>query len=278
MEKLVKTHERAREMINILLSPIWASVPVALLALSVAAAKSEVREFPSEGLEEVKVENTSGRVSIVALSGSARGGGRRGGQSNKTIVSAIKTQFSDQCSMNIERVGNTLYVKVEKSTFFSFENCEVNFEIKTPKSVNLNLSNGSGDLKINGIHGRLEFSTGSGQVLADGEFLDFNGKSGSGDVSLNGLLGGGQLRTGSGDIHLTFANTSAGMAPKGVLDIKSGSGDAILLFPKGTLIKTNYEGGSGKISNEIGESARAGFVVSMQTGSGDLKIKTQRVK
>ncbi|MBK9323748.1 MAG: DUF4097 family beta strand repeat protein [Bdellovibrionaceae bacterium] len=229
-----------------------------LLATSVALANPEVKEFDSAGLVEVKVENMSGLVSVST------------GEGNKAIVSATKNKFSDKCKMTIEKVDRKLLVKVEKSGIFSTGDCDVNFEIKTPKSVNVDVSSRSGDLKVTGTQGKLDFKIGSGNVLADGEFKNLDGKSGSGDVTVKGLSGGGELKTGSGAITLTFATSKL----NGSIDIKSGSGNATLLFPKGSLVMTNYKAGSGEMTNELGDNPKAEFKISMKAGSGDLKIKT----
>lgn len=114
------------------------------------------------------------------------------------------------------------------------------------------------------------FKIGSGDISADGSFKKIEGKSGSGDIDVKGLAGGGELKTGSGEINITFASSPI----KGVLDIKTGSGDATLFFPKGARVKTSFLAGSGQVSSELGDNPNAPFLVSMKAGSGDLKIKS----
>ncbi|MEK6774530.1 MAG: DUF4097 family beta strand repeat-containing protein [Bdellovibrionota bacterium] len=222
-------------------------------------AETENKEFESKGLNEVSVENISGKVTVSAFEGA------------KASVVATKNKFSDKCKMSIDRSGNKLVLKVEKSGgVFSSDECDVDFEVKVPKAVDLSLNVGSGNMIINGIHGALNFKVGSGNTSADGSFKKIDGMSGSGNVTVKGLNGGGGIKTGSGEINLTFTNKSL----KGELDLKAGSGNATLLFPKGSKVKTNFFAGSGQVSNELGDNPNALFLVSMKAGSGNLKIKS----
>lgn len=226
---------------------------------ALAAPTSESKDFESKGLSGVFVENTSGKVIVSSVDGA------------KSTVAATKNKFSDKCKMTIDRSGNKLVIKVEKtSSFFSTEECDVDFQINVAKTVDLDLAVGSGNLTVKGIQGDLVFKVGSGDIFADGAFKKIDGKSGSGKVAIKGLTGGGELKTGSGEIDLTYAVSSL----KGELDLKTGSGDVTIMFPKGTKIKTSYKAGSGEMSNELGDNPKAAFKVSMKAGSGDLKIKS----
>jgi hypothetical protein len=226
---------------------------------ALAAAAPETKDFESKGLSGVSVENTSGKVVVSSVDGA------------KATVVATKNKFSDKCKMTIDRTGNKLVVKVEKtSSRFSTEECDVDFKVNVPKAVDLDLAVGSGDLTVKGIQGDLAFKVGSGDVSADGTFKKIDGKSGSGKVAVKGLTGGGELKTGSGEIDLTYAVSSL----KGELYLETGGGDATIMFPKGTKVKTSYKAGSGEMSNELGDNPEAAFKVSMKAGSGDLKIKS----
>lgn len=229
------------------------------LVCCLAFAAPESKVFESKGLIGVSVENTSGKVVISST------------EDAKVTVVATKNKFSDKCKMTVERSGNKLVIKVEKtSSFFSTEVCDVDFQVNVPKAVDLDLAAGSGDLTVNGIQGDLTFIVGSGDILANGTFKKIDGKSGSGNIAIKGLTGGGELKTGSGEIDLTYLVSSL----NGELDLKSGSGDAMILFPKGTKVKTSYKTGSGELSNELGDYPEAAFKISMKAGSGDLKIKS----
>jgi hypothetical protein len=223
------------------------------------AAVPESKDFDSKGLGVVSVENTTGKVAISSLEGA------------KATVVATKNSFSDKCTMTVDRSGNKLIIKVEKKSSFSFSaKCDVDFQINVPKTVDLDLAVGSGNLTVKGIEGELAFKMGSGDISAEGSFKKIDGKSGSGKIAIKGLTGDGEFKTGSGSVDLTYAVSSL----KGELDLKTGSGNATVLFPKGTKVKTSFKTGSGEMTNEMGESPEAPFHVSMKAGSGDLKIKS----
>lgn len=233
---------------------------VSLLMFSInSAAETETKEFDGKGLGELKVENLSGDTIV------------KGTEAEKAMVLINRGNFSEKCKLTSVRTGKTLIVKVERSSAFSFnEECEVEFEISVPKSVNLNIAVGSGKIRVNGVQGNLAFKIGSGDISADGDFKKINGTTGSGDVDVKGLSGGGEVQTGSGAVHLTYAVSPS----KGELEIKTGSGNSTLLFPIGAKIQTTFAAGSGELNNELGDTDKAPFKISMKAGSGNLKIRS----
>ncbi len=229
-----------------------------LSAHNAFATTSETKEFESKSLTEVDIKNTSGKVTVVAT------------DSPKATVVATKNKFLDNCNLVMEQKAGRLILKVEKTGILSFSNCDVDFALNVPKTLNLKLQTGSGNFKVKGIQGSLYFKIGSGNIDADGDFKEINGIMGSGDVFVKGLAGGGEIETGSGNIDLTYAEGFK----KGELEISTGSGDATILFPIGSKVDSDFQAGTGKISNELGDTPHAPFVVSMQAGSGNLKIKS----
>ena len=231
---------------------------VVLLLSSHAFAEETVKqEFDPTGLESVEVENLFGQVHVRTLN------------QGKVVVLAKKQKFSDKCQLEIKRKDNELEVEVEKKGLLPVNDCQVDFDIQVPKTVKLEISNGSGDIKVSGIHGELDYKVGRGTLQADGEFTKVEGKTGFGDVTIKGLLGGGEVEVGSGKIQLTFTEAKL----SGEIEIKTGAGDATLEFPKGTAVKTRLLSGTGRLQDELGEDPKASFKVSMKTGSGNLKIK-----
>lgn len=223
-----------------------------------AFAASETKDFDSKGLTSVSVLDHSGKVTISKIDGS------------KAIVTTTKNKFSDKCKMTEEKSGNQLVLKVEKGPgFMDSDECDVDFEIKVPKTVDLELMLGSGNIKITGIEGALSYKMGSGDLTAEGAFKKVDGKAGSGNVSMKGLNGPGEFRSGSGDLKLSYSSVPT----TGEVNIRAGSGDATVSFPKGSKIKTDFKAGSGKLTNELGDNPSASFAVSMKAGSGNLNVK-----
>ena len=231
-----------------------------LFSLSVAvAAVPEIQEFDSKGLNGLLLKNTSGNTVITST------------DQPQLRVEVMKKKFTDSCQLTIERSDHQLLIQVQKkrSSVF-FQECEVDFRIQVPKKTNLVLTQGSGDLEIQGLHGELEFNLGSGNIVAEGSFAKLKGRTGSGDVTMKGLTGGGKIATGSGDINLKWIVSPSA----GELDLQTGSGSATVAFPRGSKVRSQLRAGSGKLTNELGDSPNAAFQVLMQAGSGDLMVKS----
>lgn len=252
------------------------------LASSALSSSTEKKEFNGNGLEQLSLVNTSGSVKISTS------------EDDKAHVTAHKVVFGEKCSLQMLQSGSELSVKVKKeSGFFSFLNffdsttCKVNFEIKLPAKVALNLKNGSGDLQVIDTVGKIEFEIGSGDtdISANSEkvlgksgsgFVKISGKIGestltvgSGNIDINGLSGIADLKTGSGDLRVSYNSVPS----TGSLNLKSGSGSATVFLPKDSKVSTDLLSGSGKVYNELDEATDAGFKISMKTGSGDLTLK-----
>lgn len=256
-------------------SLVTALTIAAAVTSSAALATTESKVFEGKGLEKLTLRNTSGNTKI-ALS-----------TDGKAHVVATKEKFDKVCKFDMKKEGNTLFIEVKKEGFFTRGDCKVHFDIKVPKAIALDLRAGSGDLEAKGTKGEVDFRTGSGDAHFDVEAdkleartgsgsvnvtgvignVDLN--SGSGDVELSGLHGESEINTGSGDVKLTYKTT-----PKsGQVNLKTGSGDATVLVPATTKLLTKVKTSSGTVFNELGDSSDASFVISMNSGSGNFKLK-----
>jgi len=229
-----------------------------LCILGSASAFAETREFDAKFIKKVAVENSAGKTTITATDAA------------KATVDITRVTFSDKCEMQVDEKSSILNIVVKKKGIFNTEACEVNFDIKVPKTADLNLTVGSGKVALNGMQGELAFIVGSGNIVADGAFKKVQGMAGSGHIDMKGLTSGADLQTGSGGINLSYATAK----PKGELTMSTGSGNATVVFPKDAVIKTAFEAGSGRLSSDLVSNPKADFKVSMKAGSGDLKIKT----
>lgn len=227
--------------------------------------QAETIDFDTADLQEVRVENTSGNVLITT------------GDAPKASVKTTKKKFTDNCKLTVEKTGKKLSAIVGRAKILSTETCDVDIEVRLPKAAQngkkplaLELQVGSGEISITQITAELEFKIGSGTVSAEGSFAEIDGLTGSGNVTIKGLTGAGSVKTGSGDISLQWAKAPA----KGEVDLKVGSGNAVLLFPKGSKLKSSFTAASGELTNEIGDTPKSEFKVKMTAGSGNLGIKT----
>lgn len=234
-------------------------VTLIIVSIFTNHAQAQFTELNAKYLQVLRLKAASGKISIQST------------KSGKASVNVTKVNFSDEkCKLVIETEKDTFSVIAERKSLFSVNECEVNLDIKIPKNMNLYLTVGAGSVTVTDIAGILDFKLGAGDLKADGTFSHLEGISGAGSIVIKGLTGGGNVMAGSGSISLSFAKTSL----SGEIDLKSGSGDANLEFPKGAKIRTSFVAGAGEMINEIGDTADAPFMVKMKSGAGDLRIKS----
>lgn len=240
-------------MFRLLVATLLVFVPAASWAETVS------REFDAAGLNSLSVINTSGEITISAST------------SGKALISADKVRFPEECRLVMERSGGDLFVET-KEPLLSSASCQVHFDIKVPEAVSVDLKNGSGDVDVEGTNGPIDFKLGSGDIKIKGQVTDLDGSNGSGNVNVSGLVGSVNLKMGSGDIKLEYPSPP----DRGNVKIKNGSGDTTIIFPEGSVILTDLTTGSGRIFNEIGDTAGAPFRVTVQSGSGKLSVRKSK--
>lgn len=249
------------------------------LSLSSLYAETLQKSFKSKKIDTIEISQSSGNVRVEKSSGSL------------IHVKATKKKFYKGCRLTIERKDKTLVVSVKKKkkwNFNVFQACEVELTILIPTKLKQIIRSGSGDVSIQKTLGDIDFVTGSADITISTVSDRIQGRSGSGTVTVTSLSEGKSvdLKTGSGSItvnnshkNLDLRSGSGDITIKqlkhyknGEIAIRTGSGDATLTFPKQALLKTSFRSGSGSISSEFKNSEQSSFSVSMQSGSGSLKI------
>jgi DUF4097 and DUF4098 domain-containing protein YvlB len=208
-----------------------------LLALALLSATTETRVFPA-GIKHIEITNGSGDVTFT------------GGPGDGVEVIAIEKDFDPkQCSLLFEQEKGTLRVSVKHEA--ASDGCQVSFKVTAPFATNLQTTTGSGDLKVRGITGAVSFTTGSGDTSIAGDPKTVDG------------------RTGSGDVKLTYKKPPA----EGSIDLRSGSGDALIELPEHTAFTVRFRAGSGTLRTSLQETKDAKFTIAAKSGSGDLRIE-----
>lgn len=128
-------------------------------------------------------------------------------------------------------------------------------------NINLDANSGSGDLEFSSLKGELDANTGSGNI----EVANFNGNAkvntGSGDMTITDTDGDLDLNCGSGDIRLSQA--------KGYFSINTGSGD--INADKVTVSSSSrFNTGSGRAKVALAATPTADL--SINTGSGYAEL------
>jgi DUF4097 and DUF4098 domain-containing protein YvlB len=236
----------------------WIIILLALMP-AVSWAKSDSRTFDASGITSLSVISTSGDVTITATSGGT------------AKVVTEKKRFPKDCTISMGSSGGILMVEVSEPRWPG-NTCTVNLDLRVPAKLAQKVKIGSGDLRITGTTGSLDFKLGSGDVTLNSAVTDLDGSSGSGNIRASDLRGSVDLKMGAGDIILTYPL----LPDSGTVNVKNGSGDTTVILPAGSVILTNLTTGSGRTYNELGDSAGAPFKIDINTGSGKLSIRRQR--
>jgi hypothetical protein len=219
--------------------------------------KKEVSEFTATGIKDFVVKNGRGDIKVIE------------NKDAKIVIEGTKLSANPACKIEIEKDDEELEVSVENDD--SKKDCEINFLVSIPKGVNLEVKNGSGNVEIKNFKGELDLAVGSGNSQIEGEILKIDAKAGSGNIVAKGLAGEAEFKLGSGNLNVEYAK----VVDDTELDIKTGSGNALVKLHKEQKLTTSFWAASGKLINKLGETDNAKFSVSMKSGSGNLEIVTK---
>jgi DUF4097 and DUF4098 domain-containing protein YvlB len=188
------------------------------LALSVVASvflcasaalpfeKEQVLRLPAEGLRMLRIDCGSGWLKV---SGDAA--------LNEIVVTARITApgiserrmaeyIAERVRLSLEKEGDTARLVSEirwRFRLFSFgENARIDLTIRVPKTLALEIDDGSGSVEIEGLGAGLRLDDGSGSIeirdVAGDVFVD----DGSGGISIRRVGGDVSVDDGSGEIEI----------------------------------------------------------------------------
>ncbi len=153
----------------------------------------------------------------------------------------------------------------------------VDFEIRVPAGIAVDIENSVGNISATGMQGDFTADTGSGDVTAQDGTGDVSADTGSGDVTVSGYTGDVSADTGSGDVEIDNVT--------GEVSADTGSGDILLTDVEAARVEADT--GSGNIEMErvsgsiyadtgsgdiIGEDLSGATTISADTGSGDVRL------
>lgn len=256
-----------------------------LLAIVATTAwgKPQISEFPADQVKYFEIHNSSGKIEIAAT------------KSKKAVVVVDKKKWSPKCLLKIKHLKSksTLLVEVEDTSWILENDCEADFIISLPQTVEQDITSGAGDIEIVGTKGSVQLKSGSGDIEIKAEVSSLSAISGSGDLEVDGITSNqATVKSGSGDIKLMFTQSAKGQLdvksgsgdieikyvqkPNGKMNILTGSGDVDISLPKGSTILSELISGSGTTRSEFPNTKEANLKISAKAGSGDLLIKTNQ--
>jgi DUF4097 and DUF4098 domain-containing protein YvlB len=114
----------------------------------------------------------------------------------------------------IQQSGNDIRIGHLSSDLL--HNISISYELVVPADTELRSHTGSGNQRVEGLHGTIEITSGSGGLKVSDIGNRVRAETGSGDIELDRIQGMVRARAGSGSIHATAVN--------GGFDAETGSG------------------------------------------------------
>lgn len=224
-----------------------------------ARAEFEKMTFNSKKIKDLRIINASGKLSVYA-------------SFDKNItVEFEKIRFPDSCKLDFKETRKQLKVEVkENRKGYDDESCLVNFRIRVPESLNLDITNGLGDLEVLGLKNRVKYMIGSGNVDLSGDFRELIGKVGNGKQALRGYSKSSSLESGRGGFFIELDRA----LHKDSLLLKNGTGDASVSLPDASNVNIQLQSGLGKLFSDFPtQTSKQAFAIKMRSGTGALRVK-----
>jgi hypothetical protein len=228
----------------------------------------------------------SGSVSIANVSGDVNLTGYDGGS---VEVAAFK-EGRDRDLVEVEDLSDANHVEL-RAKYPRNCNCDasIRFEVRVPRGANVSLdkiSTASGNIKAEGVSGRMRLNTASGNVTLQGVSGEIHANSASGRVSVREASGTVSANTASGDVDveltrlegagdLRFSSASGNVRvrlPSNVdadVEMSTASGSIDTNFP--IEVKDDRYGSGKRASGRLGNGSR---LLRISTASGDLSLKS----
>jgi hypothetical protein len=209
--------------------------------------------LPIEDIERLDIDAGAGELNVIGVEGL-----------QAIEVDAQIWAYSregDDYSLSLESHGDDaqLIGKNRRSKGFNFNfggSARIDMTVRVPKRLMLFIDDGSGDIKISNIQGKVSIDDGSGSIDIDKLGDDLSIEDNSGSIRVNGVEGKVDIDDNSGGIIVTNV--------KGKLYIEDGSGD----------IKVSDVSNSVKIDDGSGniDVSRVDSLKIIESGSGDVSV------
>lgn len=238
-------------------------------------SETKTLELSAEGIEKTIIECGAGFLTVEGVEGLASIQVSAEIVVEKISKDDLKKFIDKHIILTLEKKGSKARLKSEvKQPILTSNNARINLTVKLPREMPLDISDGSGSMKVVDLIGDLDIDDGSGSMDIQGITGNVQIKDGSGSMEIESVDGALSINDGSGSIELESIN--------GNLNITDGSGSIDAKSIGGNVNITDGSGGidlqkiSGNVnvtdgSGEIGIQQVSGNV-NVTDGSGDINI------
>ena len=205
----------------------------------------------SHQLDALVVEAGAGKLNIKG----------QNGLDEITVIADIYTSKSAQqdYELTLEQRGSRAYLVAKNestSGFWVGDSPKIDVVVHVPSQLKLDIDDGSGRIKIDGIEQNIEINDGSGDISISNVTGNISIEDGSGDLFIEQVAGNLTIEDGSGSMVIKSITGDA--------NLEDGSGDLQVRDITGAV---TIDDGSGDI-----EVKNAGDLNVLESGSGELQI------
>lgn len=217
--------------------------------------------LPAEGIETLMIDCGAGFLDIkgregqgtIEISAEIILKGRNERRAQEFIQKNVK--------LTLEKKGSRAILVSDikqKFSLFNWKTAVINLTVRVPKSISLNIDDGSGWIEVENTVGEVYIDDGSGKVGITNVAGNVEIEDGSGEIKVTEVTGDVKIDDGSGDILIEDAS--------GDVQVDDSSGD----------VRVRIVGGNVTVSDSSGsiyvERVEGDFVLK-DDGSGSLRLK-----
>ena len=181
--------------------------------------------------------------------------------------------FAREVDIDVFKNDDVLYIE----TFFPYPKPSkvgevgVDYYIKVPRDLDIDVSNTNGDVILEDIYGNLNVSTTNGDITADNVFGDVDAINANGKIDLIEIDGGVEASSTNGNLAISI------VAVKVNCQAKTTNGDIILYMLEKASTQGTARTANGEIESEFrGDRSRSKerLELMLNDGEGELELWT----
>jgi hypothetical protein len=223
------------------------------------AARAERPIPPLEGVRNLEIDNTAGRLTVRAC---------LEGETPAVIAAASKTAPE----IDIQRDGDTLriHIRVARGWLFRRRQGATSLVRLPPHPLrSLRIANGYGEVEATSLAAEsIRLSCGAGSITAVQLTGDLETSVGAGKISILAHDGTAAAHSGTGDITLDLATLRPG-----AYRVDVGLGRAEVRVPAGAPVEIRANSGLGKASLAVPSVPGAPALLKVNSGIGEVSVR-----
>jgi DUF4097 and DUF4098 domain-containing protein YvlB len=249
---------------------------VLLTVLPSGSTDEWTKSFSVGRAARIHVETSDANIRVTAWEGAnveariTTQGWKIGGDG----INIVDHQTGDQIDIEVRFPRHTFQV--------NWRNRRVDIEIKVPRTADLDLHTGDGNVDVQGVRGTVLLRSGDGHLNLSELEGKLNANTGDGNIDMRNVRGDVFLHTGDGRIDVVGADGSL-RAETGdgrvringrfdVLDVKTGDGGIDAVANEGSKLESDWRLNTGDGNLYLRIPATIAADVDLHTSDGDINL------